>query len=136
VIGPIERAYGTRSVPRGELAFAIGEIERKHARYAAATAAYEQAVAIFRSAGNDLETARAARPRRGGARARPQRAGAGAGRARDGRGRARGLVARSPAEERRRCWLNERDERYRHTGRRGARLEVSRITARVVLRLR
>ena len=59
VIGPIERAYGTQSVPRGELAFAIGEIERKHANYAAATAAYEQAVAIFRSAGNDLETARA-----------------------------------------------------------------------------
>jgi tetratricopeptide (TPR) repeat protein len=46
-------------VPRGELAFAIGEIERKHASYAAATAAYAQAVAIFRGAGNDLETARA-----------------------------------------------------------------------------
>jgi tetratricopeptide (TPR) repeat protein/predicted Ser/Thr protein kinase len=59
LIAPIERAYGARSVPRAGLAFAIGEVDRKRGAYPAAVAAYQQALAIYRTADDSTEIARA-----------------------------------------------------------------------------
>jgi tetratricopeptide (TPR) repeat protein/predicted Ser/Thr protein kinase len=59
LIAPIERAYGADSIYRAELAFAIGEIDRKRGDYPAAIAAYQQALAVYRSTDDSTEIARA-----------------------------------------------------------------------------
>jgi tetratricopeptide (TPR) repeat protein len=59
LVAPIEKAYGPTSIHRGRLAFAMGELDRKLARSAEATADYKQALAIYERAGTDVEVAQA-----------------------------------------------------------------------------